>query len=72
MIAPINKQPIIRLKTETIQPYWSFVQFVKHKMLYGYEVLCKITNCYVCSNGYLWSCSDLYGVISSSYLYKYI
>ena len=34
--------------TTTVQPYSSFVQFVTHKILDGYEMLCKIANCYVC------------------------
>ena len=49
MIALINKQSVIRFKTTTIQPYSSFVQFVKHKILDGYDVLCTISNFYYVS-----------------------
>ena len=59
MIALINKQPTIRLKMTTVQQYSLVVQFVKHTICDGNEVLCIIANSYVCSTDMQWTCSGI-------------
>ena len=53
MIAMINKHRIIKLNVTTSQSYSSFVYFVKHDILGGYELRFSVDNCYVCSSGYM-------------------
>ena len=51
MIALINNHPIIKHNITTGQSYSSFVHFVKHEILGGYELRYNVDHCYVCSSG---------------------